>query len=756
MAEPPDKTCTVEDTLKELVQYKNKSRREESPIHESEYFTYSRDELEEFLTCKDVSITRLMHMADQVKLKKTSTGRYCSGDRVGFGLSRTVTKVLNDHKVRKTMFFFNRCNANGLYSGSTSNVEKIAEYLQLANEFRLKVSKESHEENPSIREPISWSEGDVNQLIRSRSQVNPPTFRAIANELNTFYERSGLTPKNFTTVHCVNKWHRLFPSEEDAFMTVEFLRKLKRKWPGMKCISKLDPGETIDKPPVLTSLHIVWPWSQYVSNVLGRSIFCDATYQVTVFNYKVVSITTLDGNKQHRPLMVSFLSTLTATQWCIVFDIFHDIVRDSDVEVHVVTSDQEKAIRGGLRLSTFSTSIVMHFICSLHVKWNVRDHICSNGIRFGVQASEAWSKLMQWADASGSFNKGYQKMKEKYSEDGPRLEYIEKLFEDPRKALFKQEWTFTNAVVVDVCESLFSALKGWTSGNRGKSVSLLMAVARIVEGVRQMMLKPFRYDYGKSFLTKTAVHQPPILKYVFQHLVKHLTKRSVEIMFDGVTKSLLNYDVVYAPEFISVKCRRSGDEFVVDVNYRCWTNHTPCWLQQYTGLPCKHTLLAVFQKIQRCEDEDEKETVLHKLVEGCHKNWLLSTYSDQVLSRVPIPGPPPSVRDVVNSEITPEKQVWMNRFQEVIKYVPAEFVRESLDVLERKALSESDEDEEVVMNETEDSNSDSEEETSDTEQVSYVSIETDKGEPLAVRNPPKRKPASQKIHNHGNNKRAHV
>ena len=266
MAEPPDNTCTVEDTLKELVQYKNKSRREETPLHESEYFTYSRDELEEFLTCKDVSITRLMHMADQVKLKKTSNGRHSSGDRVGFGLSRTVVKVLGDHKIRKTMFFFHRCNGNGLYSGSTSNVGKIPEYLQLANEFRLKVSKEPHEENPSIRESISWSKGDVNQLIRSRSQVNPPTFRAIANELNTFYERSGLTPKNFTTVHCVNKGNRLFPSEEDAFMTVEFLRKLKRKWPGMKCISKLDRGRQTSSVNVVAyrvaveSIRVQRPW----------------------------------------------------------------------------------------------------------------------------------------------------------------------------------------------------------------------------------------------------------------------------------------------------------------------------------------------------------------------------------------------------------------------------------------------------------------------------------------------------------------
>ena len=165
----------------------------------------------------------------------------------------------------------------------------------------------------------------------------------------------------------------MFPSQEDSYMTIQWLRKLKKKWPHLKYFPKLDRGESTNKPPVLTSLHIVWPWSQYMTNLLAKSIFCDATYNVTVFNYRVVNITTLDGNKQHRPLMVSFILSTTSEQWSIVFDIFHQIVCDLHTEFHVVTSDQEPAIRAGLRLSTIS-DLVLHFICSLHVKWNVRDH----------------------------------------------------------------------------------------------------------------------------------------------------------------------------------------------------------------------------------------------------------------------------------------------------------------------------------------------------------------------------------------------
>lgn len=106
---------------------------------------------------------------------------------------------------------------------------------------------------------------------------------------------------------------------------------------------------------------------------LSPSVFCDATFKVTVYLYKVVCITTLDGNKQHRPIMCSFITSSSTDQWAVIFDIFHKVVRDFSPQLHVVTSDQEKAIRAGLQLSTLR-AMSIHFICSLHVKWNVRDH----------------------------------------------------------------------------------------------------------------------------------------------------------------------------------------------------------------------------------------------------------------------------------------------------------------------------------------------------------------------------------------------
>ena len=132
---------------------------------------------------------------------------------------------------------------------------------------------------------------------------------------------------------------------------------------------------------------------------------------------------------------------------------------------------------------------------------------------------------MQWAETETSFQIGHQKMKQKYRDDQPRLQYIDELFSDPKKALFKTTLGFTNAVVVDVCESLFFAHKSWTSGNSGKSTSLLMAVSRIVDGSRRMMMKPFLYD-PKTSVKHLKGSQPANVKFLFRQFIRLLRRVS--------------------------------------------------------------------------------------------------------------------------------------------------------------------------------------------------------------------------------------
>ena len=224
--------------------------------------------------------------------------------------------------------------------------------------------------------PKHWSQSDVNTLIRARCQDNPPTFRQIAEELNRHHERIGSTvDREFTAKHCSNKWYSLFPNQLDANRTVEYCRKLQRQWPNLKYFTKTESVADNSRPPKLIALHIVWPWSKDLVVTLAGSTFCDATYNVTIYDYQVVCFSTLDGNKQHRPLMTSFVAESTGVMWKNMFNIYaaHVLPDRRPPPMYVITSDQEKAIQSGLSMSVLHESM-MHLFCGVHSKWNVRDH----------------------------------------------------------------------------------------------------------------------------------------------------------------------------------------------------------------------------------------------------------------------------------------------------------------------------------------------------------------------------------------------
>lgn len=169
-----------------------------------------------------------------------------------------------------------------------------------------------------------WTEQDVDILITCRCATDPPTFKNIARQLNELNFRMGKeTDREFTTRDCINKWSTLFPRSEDANKTVAWLSRLKKCWPGLHFETESQPSADENLPPQLTGLYIVWPWSREVMRTLTSSIFCDATFEVTVFNYKIVLITTLDGNKQHRPLMCFFILRSISSQWAKIFNIFN-------------------------------------------------------------------------------------------------------------------------------------------------------------------------------------------------------------------------------------------------------------------------------------------------------------------------------------------------------------------------------------------------------------------------------------------------
>ena len=312
----------------------------------------------------------------------------------------------------------------------------------------------------------------------------------------------------------------------------------------------------------------------------------------------------------------------------------------------------------------------IHFICALHQKWNVRAHVCGeNGPVFGKRASEMWSRLMQWAEGPEGFKDGYLKLKQSFSGDARRLEYLEELYNDDDKALFKKEFHFSNGVVVDVCESLISAVKTWVHGKSSRrGVSLLLTVIRIVQGTRELVLRSFLKPV--SILKKKTVNicHNFVVKNLFHFWIGKLTDWAVREMYKNQDLAGRKYHVYVDPDHedcTTVVNRRSNDLFVVNNEFKCFSGGVKrCFKQQYPGLHCVHSILVVIEQLTSCTDADERTLICERSLQVFNKNWFRSTYSAH---RQPfdIPEPPPITvlthqtgRDDVRGEYT-------RRFKEV-------------------------------------------------------------------------------------------
>lgn len=126
----------------------------------------------------------------------------------------------------------------------------------------------------------------------------------------------------------------MLPRTIDVKATIRFLHLLQQWWPGTRCVCQPGP-ENSESMSSLKAIHIVWPWCKGVLKRVGKSVFCDGTHQVTIYEYKIVCLTTLDGQHHHRPLMLSFIMNSTSEQWRIIFNIFYEYV---PLRHHPVTS----------------------------------------------------------------------------------------------------------------------------------------------------------------------------------------------------------------------------------------------------------------------------------------------------------------------------------------------------------------------------------------------------------------------------------
>ena len=147
---------------------------------------------------------------------------------------------------------------------------------------------------------------------------------------------------------------------------------------------------------------------------------------------------------------------------------------------------------------------------------------------------------MQKAEGPEAFTNGYLAMQRLYSDDQHKLQYIEELFGDDDKAFFKKNLPFTNGVLVDMCEILFSATKSWVFGSaRVKRISLLLAVVRIIAGCYKLIMHDFVEPEGS--VKKKTRSKNRFVSFMFTTFARKLTARACLDMFASLERACMGY-----------------------------------------------------------------------------------------------------------------------------------------------------------------------------------------------------------------------
>ena len=222
---------------------------------------------------------------------------------------------------------------------------------------------------------------------------------------------------------------------------------------------------------------------------------------------------------------------------------------------------------------------------------------------FGKKASDDWSKLMQLAEGPKAFHAGYEEMLSKYRNDRPRRDVIIKLFRSPSRHHFSRLVSFVNAVLTDITECLFSAIKYWVFGHGKHSATLFLAIVRIAEGCWKMMQKSYLVELTtvEARVLKWTTSAP--LRLIFGHFAHELTAWATERMYQKYELLHLNYDIgEYTMPDGCIKSlvtnKRHGDEFIVNSSFKCCNSPDApvcgayisagkkCWNQVGTRVAC--------------------------------------------------------------------------------------------------------------------------------------------------------------------------
>ena len=286
---------------------------------------------------------------------------------------------------------------------------------------------------------------------------------------------------------------------------------------------------------------------------------------------------------------------------------------------------------------------------------------------------------------------GYLLMRRVLEGDEARLDYLEELFDDVKKAFFKGDLPFCNGVLVDMCETLFSAVKTWVSGRcKNRRATLLMAFVRICHGVYQMVTAGFLSPVADAL--KKTISPNPRVSSMFRVFCQKLTNRAVTEMFKSLQRKWGSYTVTSLMDLTCKLVSNSGDVFIVDQDFscKCKVNDgmTSCWQQSHSGLLCNHALRACVQFLTETEDEEDRDEIIQTAVESCDNNWLRSTYrSATATTKVPPPVPLMSSVQGQGPQGDLRWTQYLSRFRDVMRFLSPQEVETHLFSMERLALS---------------------------------------------------------------------
>ena len=86
----------------------------------------------------------------------------------------------------------------------------------------------------------------------------------------------------------------------------------------------------------------------------------------------------------------------------------------------------------------------------------------------------------------------------------------------------------------------------------------------------------------------------------------------------------------------------------------------------YTGLLCKHSLLAVVEWLSYATTKGEKQDIYEQILKFCNKNWFRKQYFP--LPQLHIPEAP--TMKSMHIEMDDRRSDFMTRFREIIRVVP--------------------------------------------------------------------------------------